>query len=40
MEISPKAIKNALGIAKDFYLTEVNKKICDQIAELSKMHTF
>ena len=37
---SPKAIKNAIGIAKDFYQSEVNQKISSQIAQLSKMHHF
>jgi len=37
---SPKAIKNAIGIAKDFYQSEVNQKISSQIAQFSKMHHF
>jgi glycerol-3-phosphate acyltransferase PlsX len=37
---SPKAIKNALNIAKDFYLSKVNNKICNQISQLSKTHNF
>lgn len=35
---SPKAIKNAIGIARDFCKSEVNEKICHQIAELSKIY--